>query len=69
MHQLGLSLKCPNTRGGFAKGIIKDLEVAFNSFPSTPFFIYVIFMDALNNFGIILHKDLIKKLAGSFYEQ
>jgi hypothetical protein len=69
MHQLGLSLSRPNTRGGFAKGIIKDLEVAFDSCPSAPFFIDVIIVDALNSLGIVLHKDLIKQLAGSFYEQ
>jgi hypothetical protein len=63
MHQLGMSLSRPNTRGGFAKGIIKDLEVAFDSCPSAPFFIDVIIVDALNSLGIILHKDLIKRLA------
>jgi hypothetical protein len=68
MHQLGLSLSRPNTRGGFAKGIIKDLEVAFDSCPRASFFIDVIVVDALNSFGIVLHKDLIKQLVGSFYE-
>ena len=49
MHQLGLSLSQPNAQGDFAKGIIKDLNVAFNSFPSTPFNIDVIVVDALSN--------------------
>jgi ribonuclease HI len=69
MHQLGLSLSRPNTKGGFAKGIVKDLEVSFDSCPSAPFFIDVIVVDALNSFGIVLHMDLIKQLAGSFHEQ
>jgi hypothetical protein len=69
MHRLGLSLSQPNTKGGFAKGIIKDLEVAFDSCPSAPFFIDVMVVDALNNLGIILHKSLIKCLAGSFQEK
>jgi hypothetical protein len=68
MHQLGLSLSQPNARGDFAKGVIKDLEVAFNSCPSAPFYIVMV-VDALNNWGIILHKDLIKHLAKSFQNQ
>jgi hypothetical protein len=66
---LGLSLSQPNARGGFAKGIIKDLEVAFDSCPNAPFFIDVMVVDALNSLGIILYKSLIKHLAGSFHEQ
>jgi hypothetical protein len=37
MQQLGLSLSQSNTRGGFAKGIIKELEVAFLLLPKHPF--------------------------------
>jgi hypothetical protein len=69
MHQLGLNLSQPNAQGGFAKGIIKNLNVAFNSCPSAPFNIDVIVVDALSNWGIILHKDLIMHLAGSFQDQ
>jgi hypothetical protein len=69
MHQLGLSLSQPNARGGFAKGIIKYLEVAFDSFPSAPFYIDVMVVYALKNWGIILHKDLIKNLVRSLQDQ
>jgi hypothetical protein len=69
MHQLGLSVSQPNTRGDFAKGIIKDLNVAFESFPSTPFTIDVLVIDALRNWGIIFHKDLVEYLAGNFQNQ
>jgi hypothetical protein len=69
MHQLGLILSQPNAKGGFAKGVIKDLEVAFDSCPSYPFYIDVMVVDALNNWGIILHKDLIKHLARIFQDQ
>jgi hypothetical protein len=47
MDQLGLRLSQPNAQGGFAKGVIKDLEVAFNSFPSGPFYIDVMVVGAL----------------------
>jgi hypothetical protein len=69
MHQLGLSLSQPNAKGGFAKGIIKNLNVAFESCPSTPFDIDVMVVDSLRNWGIIFHKDLINHLAGSFQDQ
>jgi ribonuclease HI len=69
MHQLGLNLSQPNAKGGFAKGDIKYLEVSFDSCPSAPFYIDVMVGDALNNWGIILHKDLIKHLAGSLLDQ
>jgi hypothetical protein len=69
MHRLGLSLSQTNTKGGFAKGIIKDLEVSFDSYPSAPFFIDVVVIDTLNNLGIILQKGLIKCLAGTFQEK
>ena len=49
MHQLELSLSQPNTQGGFAKGIVKNLNVTFNSFPSAPFNIDVMVVDALRN--------------------
>jgi hypothetical protein len=58
MYQLGLRLSQTNTRGEFAKGIINNLEVAFDSCPSAPFLINVVIIDAVNNLGIILHKDL-----------
>jgi hypothetical protein len=69
MHQLGLSLSQPNSQGDFSKEIIKDLNIAFNSFPNTSFNIYVIVVDALINWGIIFYKDLIKHLAGIFQDQ
>jgi len=69
MHRLGLSLSQTNTKGGFAKGIIKDLEISFDSYPSAPFFIDVVVVDTLNNLGIILQKGLIKFLAGTFQEK
>jgi hypothetical protein len=69
MHRLGLTLPQPNAKGGFTKGIIKDLEVAFDSCPSAPFFIDVVVVDTLNNSGIILQKGLIKCLAGTFQEK
>jgi hypothetical protein len=66
MHRLGLRLSQPNTKGGFEKGIIKDLDVAFDSCPSAPFFINVMVVDTLKNLGIILQKSLIKCLARNF---
>jgi ribonuclease HI len=69
MYQLGLSLSQPNTIGDFAKGIIKNLEIAFDSCPSAPFLIDVVIIDAVNNLGIILHKDLIEHLNGNFHGQ
>jgi hypothetical protein len=67
MHYLGLSLSQPNAGGGFAKGIIKNLEIAFDSCPNTPFLIDVVIIDAARNLGIILHKDIIENLDGSFH--
>jgi hypothetical protein len=69
MQQLGLTLSQSNTGGGFARGVIKELEVAFDSCPSAPFFLDVMVVDAVSSWGIILHKDLIKHLAGSFQEK
>jgi ribonuclease HI len=69
MQQLGLSLSQSNVGGGFAKGVIKELEIAFNSCPSAPFFIDVTVMDAMRSWGIILNKDLIKHLAESFQDK
>jgi hypothetical protein len=66
MHQLGRSISQPNTREYFAKGIIKDLNVSFHSFPDTPFTIDMLVIDALRNWGIILHKDLVENLAVNF---
>jgi hypothetical protein len=69
MHQLGLSISQPNTQEGFTRGIIKDLSVAFHAFPDAPFTIDVLVIDALSNWGIILRKDLIENLTGSFQNQ
>jgi ribonuclease HI len=69
MCQLGLILSQTNTGGDFAKGIINNLEVAFDSCPSAPFLINVVVIDAINNLGIILHKDLIEHLNGSIHKQ
>jgi hypothetical protein len=44
-------------------------NVAFDSFPSAPFYIDVIVVDDLSNWGIIFHKYLIMHLAGRFQDQ
>ena len=69
MHQLGLKISQANTGGDFAKGIINNLEVVFDSCPSAPFLINVVIIDDVNNFGIILHKDPIEHLNGSIYKK
>jgi ribonuclease HI len=69
MHQLGLSISQPNTQGGFTRGIIKDLSVSFHAFPDAPFTIDVLVIDTLSNWGILLRKDLIENLTGSFQDQ
>jgi hypothetical protein len=69
MYQLGLSLSQTNTGGDFAKGIINNLEVAFDSYSSAPFLINVVVIDAVNNLGIILHKDLIEHLNGIIHKK
>jgi ribonuclease HI len=69
MHQLGLKISRANTKGDFAKGIIDNLKVAFDSYPSAPFLINVVIIDDVNNFEIIFHKDLIKHLNGSIYKK
>jgi hypothetical protein len=69
MHQLGLSLSQPNDQGHFAKGIIKNLNVSFDSFPSARFYIDMIVVDYLRNWGIVFHKDLITHLAGIFQDK
>jgi ribonuclease HI len=69
MYQLGLSLSQTNTGGDFAKGVINNLEVAFDSCPNAPFLINMVIIDAVNNLGIILHKDLVKHLNGSIHQQ
>jgi hypothetical protein len=60
MYQLGLSLSQTNAGGDFAKGVINNLEVAFDSCPNAPFLINVVVIDVVINLGIILHKDLIE---------
>jgi hypothetical protein len=67
MYQLGLRLSQTNTGGDFEKGIIKNLEVAFDSRPSAPFLIDVVIVDVVSNLGIILHKGLIEHLDGNFH--
>jgi hypothetical protein len=69
MHQLGLCISQPNTQGGFTRGIIKDLSISFHVCPDSPFKIDVIVIDTLSNWGILLRKDLIEKLTGSFQDQ
>jgi len=66
---LGMILSQPNTQGDFAKGIIRYLNVSFDSCPSAPFTIDVLVIDALSNWGIIFRKDLVEHLAGSFQDQ
>jgi hypothetical protein len=69
MYQLGLSLSQTNIRGDFAKGVINNLEVDFDSCPSAPFLINVVIVDVVNNLGIMLHKGLIEHLDGSVHKQ
>jgi hypothetical protein len=69
MHQLGISISQPNTQDGFTRGIIKDLVVAFHTFPDVSFKIDVIVIDTLSSWGILLCKDLVEKLGGSFQDQ
>jgi hypothetical protein len=69
MRQLGLNISQPNTQGGFTQGIIKDLSVSFHACPDVPFTIDVLVIDALSNWGIILHKDLVENLTKSFQNQ
>jgi hypothetical protein len=69
MQQLGLKISQANTRDNFAKGIINNLEVAFDSCPSAPFLINVVVVDDINNFGIIICNDLIEHLNGSIHRE
>jgi ribonuclease HI len=69
MRQLGLNVSQPNTQDGFTRGIIKDLDVAFHACPNVPFKIDVMVIDTLSSWGILLSKDLVEKLAGSFQDQ
>jgi hypothetical protein len=69
MQQLGLILSQSNVGGGFAKGVIKELEIAFNYFPSAPFFIDVMVVDAMRSWGMILNRNLIKHLVRSFQDK
>jgi len=69
MQQLGLSLSQPITQVDFAEGIIRNLNVAFDSFPSAPFTIDVFVIDDLSNWGIIFRKDLVEHLVGHFQDQ
>ena len=57
-----------NVRNGEGKRGYK-CDISQAQHPSAPFFIDVIIVDDLNSFGIILHKDLIKQLNGSFIEK
>jgi ribonuclease HI len=69
MRQLGLKISCANTRDDFVKGAINDLEIAFDSFPSTPFLINVVIVDDINKFNIIICDDLIEHLNGSIHRE
>jgi hypothetical protein len=69
MHQLGLKISRENTRDSFAKGIINNLEVAFDSCPSAPFLINVVNIDDVNNFRINLRNDLIEHLNGNIHKK
>ena len=69
MHQLGLKISQANTIDNFTKGIINNLEVAFDSYPSAPFLINVVIIDDVNNFRIIFRSDLIEHLNGSIHKK
>ena len=69
MQQLGLEISQANTIDNFAKGIINNLEVAFDSCPNAPFLINVVVVNDINNFEIILHNDLIEHLNGSIHKE
>jgi hypothetical protein len=69
MYQIGLNISQPNTQDGFTRGIIKDLSVSFHAFPDVSFKIDVMVIDTLSSWGILLCKDLIGKLTGSFQDQ
>jgi hypothetical protein len=71
MHQLGLSISQPNndTQDGFTRGLIKDLVVSFHTFPDVSFKIDVMVIDTLSSWGILLSKDLVEKLGGTFQDQ
>jgi hypothetical protein len=69
INQRGLSISQPNTQGGFTRGIIKDLSIAFHACLDAPFTIDVLVIDTLSNWGILLRKDLIDNLTESFQDQ
>jgi hypothetical protein len=65
MERLGLKVSLSNTTDNFFKGVINDLEVAFDSCPCAPFLMDVFVVIDINNFGIILCDELIAHLDGS----
>jgi hypothetical protein len=69
MQQLGLKISRINTKDNFVRGAIKDLEVAFDSFPDAPFRINVFIVGDINKFGIIICDELIAHLGGSIHRE
>jgi len=69
MRQLGISISQPNIKHNFTLGIIKDLTVAFHTFPDVSFKIDVMVIDALSSWGILLSKYLVTKIGGIFQYQ
>jgi hypothetical protein len=69
MQQLGLKISRANTRDSFMKGVINNLETAFDFCPSAPFLINVVVVDDINKFGIIIRDNLIEHLNGSIHRK
>jgi ribonuclease HI len=69
MQQLGLKVSMSNTKDEFVKGAIKDLEVAFDSYPDAPFLMNVFVINDINKFGIIICDELIAHLDGSIHRE
>jgi hypothetical protein len=65
MQQLGLKISQFNTKDNFVKGAIKDLEVAFDSYPDAPFQMNVFVINDTNKFGIVVCDEFITHLGGS----
>jgi ribonuclease HI len=69
MQQLGLKISPSNIKDEFVKGTIKDLQVAFDSYPDAPFQMNVFVIDGINKFGIIICDELIAHLNGSIHRE